>query len=817
MKSLSIKKRFPVITYQSSVDHYTPRKPTVIERMIMRLIQDYREDPVISNSSILSVFENQLGLSQASDLVKPSMDDLNILGLFKKYQTAEKNITVQQLELSEQGKSFYQKNELPVKSKTEQVYHQYDFAGNQWSSFNENTLFMGDINEESIQDNMQFRPLDAHHQIKKILEQKKEQKKNLWMTETTKIRSVRSDVTNVSYIDQMFLLSIDRNANLMLRTKYENTHLQKWISQAESDYIEKEMIRPGLMLDKTIHHLLNKNNMLVMPVLSTKRIEKSAMCCPVNDIELENILQSCLSDNYALTIGFEYHPAIGSLEQLTLIVRSKAQTKQKNEQITCALPELCHQLPSDLLFLALSLSGVPTAFFLGKTELYWSGKKINGYVITQQSDDEVNALWCEIEGALSGNIISSEAPDFFAINLLWKNHETVINQWLVKNQQHELPEFLVAAYALKKSINRINNVKNPLNEQWKLFLLNVLKNKLINQKVLFTYSELVQLIRQINTLFPEYHVILNELILNKSQPIVNENNLSELRQIIGRKVNFKKTLIDNKLIMFWMSKIVVGDICQLSAPHEWIKEMTQIKNAYKAIMKTIGFSALNCAIEYKYLEGAVTKKSLDSAQYWIDLMNRFRSVTAGSPYPEKLTKFNLKVVTWKGLVDYLLAEPLPVVNNQQDQWLVFDTNALLDYPGLLDKSYQNKHIAIPMKVLDELDHIKQTKKSDKSSIIAQKVIKKIDQLADRITSIAHTSELLSAEHKTNYTSDDLIISASRTLMLSPVLLITSDINVRNKARAQGLEVIKTVDFVKQNAVFLLKKTDLDSNFCRKTV
>ena len=54
-KSLTIKVAFPIFEYASQVTHFTPRTPTVIERMILRLVHDYRNEPTIGSTALLNI------------------------------------------------------------------------------------------------------------------------------------------------------------------------------------------------------------------------------------------------------------------------------------------------------------------------------------------------------------------------------------------------------------------------------------------------------------------------------------------------------------------------------------------------------------------------------------------------------------------------------------------------------------------------------------------------------------------------------------------------------------------------------------------
>jgi rRNA-processing protein FCF1 len=212
----------------------------------------------------------------------------------------------------------------------------------------------------------------------------------------------------------------------------------------------------------------------------------------------------------------------------------------------------------------------------------------------------------------------------------------------------------------------------------------------------------------------------------------------------------------------------------------------------------VGQKALDIAGEYEEIStGSISIKALASAKQWLQFSEVMKQHSEYVFEQTNLKRLTEQVNNWKSLMDRYMVEPLP----KDQQWLVFDTCALMDFPDILDKldKLKNIKLALPLKVLDELDNHKHDNRDEYQdrAITAQKIIKKIESLSGSITKIKHIPELLPHEHAKDPSADDMIISAARSLALSPVILVSSDVNFRNKANALELQVIATNDFIKK--------------------
>ena len=81
MKLGSFAVSVPQYKIETQVIYQTIRTPTVFERMLMRLCKSYRKTPEIAQLTLAQIFEQQLGVTSASALVGPCVEDLIYLGV----------------------------------------------------------------------------------------------------------------------------------------------------------------------------------------------------------------------------------------------------------------------------------------------------------------------------------------------------------------------------------------------------------------------------------------------------------------------------------------------------------------------------------------------------------------------------------------------------------------------------------------------------------------------------------------------------------------------------------------------------------------
>lgn len=128
MQLASIRVSFPVFRYESVVHHYTPRRPTVLERQLLRVHNRLVGDHTYGQVSLARIFEDVLGLPEPDALVQPALEQLLMLQVIQcgtDISTLRK-IGVRDLERTALGEHILRDDLLPATPVDNLVNHLYD-------------------------------------------------------------------------------------------------------------------------------------------------------------------------------------------------------------------------------------------------------------------------------------------------------------------------------------------------------------------------------------------------------------------------------------------------------------------------------------------------------------------------------------------------------------------------------------------------------------------------------------------------------------------------------------------------------------------
>ncbi|MBI4662641.1 MAG: hypothetical protein HY735_27830 [Verrucomicrobia bacterium] len=109
---------FPVLEFECTVTHCTPRKATVFEEMICKLVAKLSHHSAYGSMSLRQLFEEILCVPDAQELASPSLDQLVGLGILSnpnKYGFALREIFLRDLSLTRQGVDFLNSGMLPAR------------------------------------------------------------------------------------------------------------------------------------------------------------------------------------------------------------------------------------------------------------------------------------------------------------------------------------------------------------------------------------------------------------------------------------------------------------------------------------------------------------------------------------------------------------------------------------------------------------------------------------------------------------------------------------------------------------------------------
>ena len=138
------------------------------------------------------------------------------------------------------------------------------------------------------------------------------------------------------------------------------------------------------------------------------------------------------------------------------------------------------------------------------------------------------------------------------------------------------------------------------------------------------------------------------------------------------------------------------------------------------------------------------------------------------------------LTTSKSVVDEL--------KNQSGILYVFDTNALMNDPNLINTSKRNSSYIVPITVLEELDKLKLDRNRSQK---ASSAIRSINKSNVRIEKYSEHALPKDFDMRNN---DNKILATAMKFSNKNVVIVTEDNNLKNKAKSQNIRCMSLSEF-----------------------
>ena len=189
----------PYAKYNSVVTHFTSRKSTAIEWMILELIKRYSSDNEYANISLKKLIEEIIFITDSDILVKPSIieliENINAIEIEDKNNSIYENTSLDEvylsnLSLTEHGREFHDTGMLPATENQDTAVFIYDKLENDLRL--ENNIGAGDLKKEckGIKLSSENDFIFDENRARGILEEEKDKDGFKWLKPTSDIKSI---------------------------------------------------------------------------------------------------------------------------------------------------------------------------------------------------------------------------------------------------------------------------------------------------------------------------------------------------------------------------------------------------------------------------------------------------------------------------------------------------------------------------------------------------------------------------------------------------------------------------------------------------
>lgn len=779
MTPTTIKVSFPIFDIASEVQYQSPRIPTVFERMVLRLCARYGDTPEIRGMTLLELFEDKFGVMSARELIGPSVEDLLYLSVLERPPSHEvMDAPIHSLRLTPDGYDFWRRNRLPSRRAEVTVRHLYDPLQDTVSAHGRKAAFDSKPGRLYV-DAGDLEPIDCSPQVRTALDSETYP----WKTASTEIHSVRSKGAGVLWASHSLLVGCDPEGVLSISAP-ASPSMQRWLSIADAERVWQWILAP-LLLSGTVPE---ENAWLSGEDLRNAR---SIGPLPASGVEPR---PSPEAGKPALRIVCEEMPPAGKDGVPTIVLRRGSREVEMTDHVEpiAYLPRP-PRLPDTLSSLSIPKSGqTPMAVLTGHAKVLWAGHPRSARLAILTGEETGRRLWEIVLPFLDYHLGNRSDPEHAALPALWEAPEHTISRWLGHVQGTPLPDLLDRAERFENALARFAQ-SDGWKTSWRQDLSSALAQAISAVGPRVSLDRASPWLSALAARLPHDCAPLQQQLLARVDAVQDPAAITALHKLLHGSVSLPESIVGDSLLRSWADGALDENRSDPFVWHPFAADFEALRKAHLGLCRDVGVPALTSA-GHGYLNARGLKASaLQSAQNWLDAAERVRCIRQLAEFwsGTRLEMTSRHVETWKTLVGQALAPPC----SEDQRLIVFDTNVLMDKPDILTRMPVGDVPVIPKRVLEELDGIKQSGGEERTGRAgtAQQAIRAIEQAGNRVRFEQEAPGLLPADWPR--TPDNRILSVVLRLRLSRVILVTSDVNLRNKARAENIRALPPSEYL----------------------
>jgi len=793
MKLGSFAVSVPQYKIETQVTYQTIRAPTVFERMLMRLCKSYRTTPEIAQLTMTQIFEQQLGVASASVLVGPCVEDLIYLGVLS--CPASENymsLRLADISLTPEGLNFLTRERLPGRQQQTKVQHLFLPLSNTIQPFRGSNLPVTPASTVFISQEV-FEPQDCSAWVRQELEKER----HPWKTANTEIHSVQSSVAGVVWEQHQITVECDVSGVLSVKAP-GSSNFEQWLQMAAEDIVWQHILQPILTSEPAAN----------WPGLSEDSIRYATAIAPLSHAAdsttdpsatlLHVITDDAEKDNHIGENLILLHGKKRSILGMTILLRNtEPEIRQLDSEKGSLWLEMTAPkgLPAGLATLRiLKKGGAPQAHFSGWGNVFWGGQAQRA-ALSITADSTMSAeIWQRLQAQLQSGLNATHSATAHALTSLWLPPQETITRWQSRNEARPVAEWLADASEFAAALERFTPHSRA---QWQSNWFNALKAMMVaavtRSQNLRQPDEVIHYLTVLNQLVPDHSGDFSALLLNHCSPLTNMASLEQLRKAVGPTLVLPNSLFSSTLLQTWLTEVLTDAPLALHEPHALAQPIKTLRNAQQDVLRNVGIKSLTDAAAGNLSLKSVKTSALTSVTQWqntVAALATLRATVTAASF-SLIDAFDTQVQAWRELATQKLAHPEP----PGKRFVIFDTNALIEYPRLPSHLQQNDTPVIARRVSQELDHLK-TSKDPETARKAREAIRTLEQVNKIVRYESEVMELLPTDLEP--TPDNRILSVALYLRLSEVILVTADTNFRNIARAENITAILPSEYKKMS-------------------
>lgn len=767
MKLAEISVPLPLYGIESDVTYHTERKPTVFERMVLRLCDPGLHLVDKRNLSLLGIFRDQLGAGDVRELLEGCVSELAALGaLPRRYAEDRLEAPLTELELTADGLQFLRSDSLPVRSRTVKVWHRYDPISDEIRPTQNDVarLSQSHFSRVSVADQA-LRPTNPLPQVERAIAQETYD----WKKLATVIDRISPKVYPAELVERRLEISCSVDGELTANATSDSA-LQSWLKQAQPELVWEILLANALTNAPDALPLPTMDASILRDACTARLIVATNECAAkvrLRIVEKGGAQRDATTPNIVLS---------SEISEPELVVNGK-----QPAMFTLLVPP-----PTGMMngFRSLTLPQVDgesvQVELIGNFRLYWAGQPRLCSLAVTFKDQSVTAFWAKLRRELEVSCEPSDDPRIALMPVAWRNSNElgeIVWPWLAMRAERPLDDLMVLVEPATQAIGWWRSGRNDWKSAWEGFLAKAIDESLRHTPNQLEPAEVASLLAQISQMLSSNKAApLQGALLRHAAPIRTLESLAKLRSALPSTTEIPEELLSVELRQMWLENALARKEFKFYGPHALEQPMQDIQKAVQDVYRSIGEQALNAVANGQMDVRKLTPHALDAVRTWRKSVEIFRDLKVSLPLWDVL---NETVESWS-----LLAQDKLAPAEMGHRIVVLDTSALMESPEVLHGLKPSDILVIPLRVLSELDGLKISEDGDRAAK-ARAAIRQLDANSSRIRHETEYTGLLPAEWDAKQ-PDHSILSTALFFRLNDVLFLSNDINLRNKAQSLGI-------------------------------
>ena len=784
MKLGSFSVGMPLYEVESEVMYQTVRTPTVFERTVMKLCGSYRATPGLADMTLSQIFEHQLGVASANELVGPSVENLIYMGVLSGPTSQDyMDLRLAELALTADGVTFLERDRLPSRSQQTTVSHLYFPLSNSIKPHRSETRLSRSPSRPFIAGAV-LEPSDCSALVRESVEKER----HAWKTPNTEIHSVQPQVVGIVWEQHQVTLECDESGVLAVSAK-GSPDFQRWLAAANPDVIWEHVLEPILASEAASD----------WPALSEASV-RSAVAIALQGADSPVDRNKATPSRAALRVLVDEEQLENHIGEDIVLLKKDGHVFQRLTALFRGADHGLRRLPSQKGTIWLEMappSDLPPGFdglvlrkddhapemrMTGSSRVFWAGQERRAVLTLTAEKDSSARVWQTVQTELSAALSSAQPADVYAIASLWEAPQETILRWRSRVEALPIGELLTDASDFITALERFSP---DAGDGWRAGWYSALADRLMSAIERFAddvdLAEMLAFFAGVERLMPNQSDEIKSALLKHCHPISDTESLESLRRAVGPSLSLPDAVIGDALLQTWVAQVLTDSSLALHGPHSYSQPLTAIRSAHQAVLRDVGLKSLQDASDGSISLQGVKTSALASVTKWQEacasVLNMRNSLTGDTLLP--IHQFDALVGSWRDLAVRKLAHP----TTPGQRLIVLDTNALMLAPDLLTTMRRNDVPVVARRVLEELDGIKESSEEERAQK-ARAAIRSLERAGQAIRYESEVLDLLPQDWEP--TADNRILSVALYLRLSDVIVVTGDRNFRNKARAENI-------------------------------